>query len=311
MSFTKEVKNELARFKLNKKCCQIAELAAILRIDGTFHIKGKGSFAIHTIGENAAVARRTYKFLVDLFGLDSEIVAVRGDKLKKVFSYVIYIPPQNSLNEVLRQTGILNDAAMIRDRILSQLVKRNCCAASYLRGAFLGGGAISDPKKESHFEIVVDNKQICLDIEKLFNHFKLNPRVVTRKRNHSVYLKDSESIVRFLALTGAYNSLLEWEDNKILKDVRNYANRMVNCDTANLDRAVRAASSQIEIINKIEEVFGLNNLTDGLKEIAYLRLNNPESDIKELGELCDPPLSKSAVYHRLRRLSKLAEKFDD
>lgn len=311
MSFTKEVKNELTRFKLSKKCCQIAELSAILRIDGTFHIKGKESFAIHTISENAAVARRTYKLLIDLFGLDCEIGVTRFDKLRKSLSYVIYIPPQKSLIQALKQTGILTNGVMIRYGILSRLIKKNCCAASYLRGAFLSGGMISDFRKENHFEIVVDNKQISLDIEKLFNRFKLNPRIVTRKRNYGVYLKDSESIVKFLALVGAHNSLLKWEDSKVLKDVRNYANRMVNCDTANLGRTIKAASTQIELINKIEEVFGLNNLPDSLREVAYLRLDNPQADIRELGEISDPPLSKSAVYHRLRRLNKLAERFDD
>jgi DNA-binding protein WhiA len=308
MSFASEVKNELARFQPSKKCCQLAELSAILRMDGSFHILGKGLYAFHTLTENAAVARKTFRLLSGLFDVDSEVIVRRKRTLGKGNEYLIYIPSQAHLIQVFNETGILDDQMRIRYDVLPRLVRKNCCAAAYLRGAFLGGGSVSSPQKNCHFELVTDNKRLSDDLRRLLIQFQLNAKISSRKRNYAVYIKGSDEIIRFLALVGAHSSLFKWEDAKILKSIRNQVNRLVNCETSNSDKAVEAAQSQINDINLIKEVFGLDWLTDGLREIAQARLDNPEVAIRELGEMCDPPLSKSAAYHRLRRLHQLANR---
>jgi len=306
MSFSSQVKNELAHVQPSKKCCRLAELSAILRLDGTFHIQGENIYAFHTKTENAAVARKTYKFLTTLFSVDAGILASKSDRLKKNNEYVIYLPAQPALNQVLNETGILDDNMRLRYGTISRLVRKKCCALAYLRGAFLGGGALGDPQKEYHFELVTDSEELAADLVGIMNRFDLGARMSKRRKNFAVYLKESDKIVGFLALVGAHNTLLKWEDIRIIKDVRNLVNRMVNCDTANLNKSVEAAQAQIEDIKVIDSLWGLSSLPEGLREIAEVRLQFPEANIRELGELCSPLLSKSAVYHRLRRLSELA-----
>ncbi|MDI6892593.1 MAG: DNA-binding protein WhiA [Actinomycetota bacterium] len=305
-SFSTSVKNELARVQPGKKCCQLAELSAIVRMDGVFHIQGKGSYALHTLTENAAVARRVLKLTSDLFQIETQ-VEVERSPLQKANNYIVFIPNQPSLGQFLNELGVLDDAMNIRYDVPPRLVRKACCALAYLRGAFLGGGFVGDPRKEYQLELTTNNAQLAFDLRELMKRFNLTAQLVPRRGSYVVYLREGEQIVRFLALVGAYSSLLKLEDVRVLKELRNRVNRLVNCDTANLGKTVEAALSQLRDITLMEEEVGLGRLPQALQEIAEMRLQAPYANLRDLGEMRDPPLSKSAVNHRMRRLSRLAD----
>ncbi|MDI6821688.1 MAG: DNA-binding protein WhiA [Actinomycetota bacterium] len=304
MSFSTQVKNELARLQPNKRCCQRAELSAILRMDGSFHIRN-GAFAFHTLTENAAVARKTLKLFSSLSDIKLRL-EVKRSIFQKANDYILFIPPQPELYRILMDLEILNADRQIIYGIVTELVRRSCCAITYLRGAFLGGGFINDPRKKYHFELTTDDSQFALDLKDLLERFEINAKIF-QKRKYVIYLKEAEQILRFLALVGAFNAVLKWEDIRILKEMRNQVNRLVNCDTANLNKVVEATLTQISDITLIEEEVSLYSLSKGLREVAQARIQFPYVSLRELGELCNPPLSKSAVYHRMRRLNQIAK----
>ncbi len=273
---------------------------------GTLHVLGDESFSLEAHVEHAAVARKIYRLFKSLFPLEIEVV-IRRSVLHRATDYLIAVPEQPSLPQALNELGILDDRLSIARGIPGRLVSKGCCSASYLRGAFLGGGFASNPKGEYHFELTTDNAAFAEGLKDLLAKFGLRAGVLERSRNLAVYLKSADDILKVLAAMGAYGALLEWEDARIVKEMRAQVNRMVNCDAANLGKAAAAAIRQVEDIKLIEERVGLDALSKSLKEIANLRLENPSANIRELGELSSPPLNKSAVYHRLRRLSRLAQ----
>lgn len=307
MSFSIQIKDELAHRRPRKKCCQVAELSAIIRMDGSLHLQGQPNrYALHISTENAAVARKALKLFGDIFELKGE-VTVRRWRLRDSNNYLLYIPENPRMGQVLNELGILDDSLNIRYGIAPRLVKQSCCAIAYLRGLFMGGGFVGHPAGEYHFELVTDNYTLAQDAQKLLNRFGLSPKILTRKKNFALYLKGADQIAQLLALIGAHTAVLKWEDVRILKGMRSSVNRLVNCDTANLNKAVEAALAQLSDIALIEEEIGLDRLPRGLADLAHTRLTHPQASIKELGEACEPPLSKSAVYHRIRRIQFLAD----
>lgn len=307
MSFSSDIKHELARINLPRACCKKAELSAIIKFDGSFHILGQGKFALHSACQDPAIARKTVKLITELFDLEHE-VAVKRSPFKKGHDYLIYAPSQPKLNQALNEIGILDDKMLIVPSFLYRLVRKDCCAASYLRGAFLGGGSMGDPAKGYHFELNTDNGRLATDLINLFERFKINAGLSMKGKKYVIYIKDGEGVSKLLALTGGHESLLKLEDVRVVKDVRNSVNRLVNCDTANLKRSVQATISQLESIELIDKEVGLNNIPSALFEIAQKRVEFPEANLAELGELCEPKLTKSAVYHRIRRIKNLAGK---
>jgi len=275
-----------------------------LRMDGTLHIQN-GAFALHTLTENAAMARKTLKLFSGLSDIKLRL-EVKRSIFQRANDYILYIPPQPELYWILIDLGILDADRQIIYGIVPDLVRRSCCAIAYLRGAFLGGGFINEPRKKYHFELTMDDSQFALDLKDLLKRFEINAKIF-QKRKYVIYLKEVEQILRFLTLVGAFNAVLKWEDILILKDVRNQVNRLVNCDTANLNKVVEATLMQISDITLIEEEVSLHSLSKGLQEVAQVRIRFPYVSLRELGELCNPPLSKSAVYHRMRRLNQIAE----
>ncbi|MDI6817156.1 MAG: DNA-binding protein WhiA [Actinomycetota bacterium] len=306
MAFSTQVKNELAKLQPKRACCMRAEVSAIIHMDGTLHLLGDGRLALDIATENAAAARLLYKYLTDEFSLKVESI-VRRSVLHKVNNYLIHIPDQPAITQALNEIAIIDDRSRYVPGILPRIVKRDCCAVAYLRGAFLGGGFVSDPKRDYHFELATDNEGLAEDLRSLINRLGLHAKISERQRNFAVYLKDSEEIAKMLVLIGAHTAVLEWEDQRILKEMRGQVNRLVNCDTANVNKAVSAAAEQVDHIRAIDSNIGLENLPPSLQEFARARVEYPYASLRELGELFDPPLSKSAIYHRVRRLSKLAK----
>jgi DNA-binding protein WhiA len=305
VSFTAEVKDELSRIEPKRACCLKAELAALVRIEGTLHISGPGRYRLEIATETAPVARAVIKLLHGVYSLKTELT-VRRSVLHKTNNYLITVPSQPKLPAALAELGILGEQGFSLG-IYPELVKKDHCAIAYLRGAFLGGGFVADPHGDFHFELTAETEQLAEDLVGLMARFDIEARLAKRRGTYAVYLKGAEPIVTFLALVGAHRALLRTEDVRIVKSLRNDVNRLVNAEIANQQKASDAALSQIDAINALAASQGLDNLPPALRELAELRLANPEVSLRELGELADPPLTKSAVYHRVRRIEELAE----
>jgi DNA-binding protein WhiA len=239
-----------------------------------------------------------------VYGLKTELT-VRRSVLHKTNNYLITVPSQTKLAGALSELGILGEHGFSLG-IDAKLVKKDCCAISYLRGAFLGGGFVADPHGDFHFELTAETEQLADDLVALMGRFEIPARVAKRRGTFAVYLKGAEPIVTFLALVGAHRALLRTEDVRIIKSMRNDVNRLVNAEIANQQKTAEAAIGQIEAIEALDRAVGLENLPPALGELAELRLANPDLSLRELGELADPPLTKSAVYHRVRRIEELA-----
>jgi len=308
LSFSTQTKDELARFFPEKRCCQKAELAALIRMDGTLTIAANHKLGLNIVTENAAVARKIIRLGKMVFQLEAEIQIQKSLRLKKSNAYVVRFPSTPLMSDVMKELGILEPSGNIQPGIKKALIKNQCCRRSYLRGVFLGAGSVSSPEGNYHLEIISNDLTYAEELASLIKRFEgIQAKVSSRKNWHIVYLKESEQIVNFLNVIGAHQALLNFENNRIVKGMRNQVNRLVNCETANLNKTVNASFKQVENIKLIHEMFGLDKLPPRLKMIASLRLENPDVSLKELGEMMEPPVGKSGVNHRMRKLEELAE----
>lgn len=308
MSFSAVTKNELARVSVQRPCCRLAELAALVKMDGSIRISSSRRISLGIITENAAVARKIFSLIKTLFGLQTEVLVQRKTQLKKNNVYWVRIPSQPGLGEILRRLGMLDAAGRLsNEAVRDELVRRECCRRAYLRGVFLGGGSVNSPEGNYHLEIITDNETFARFIEKLMQKMRLSARISRRKNWFVVYLKESEQIIDFLNLVGAHSALLNFENARIFKDMRNQVNRLVNCETANLNKTVNAAVRHLENIELISDTVGLGQIPESLREVAELRVKYPDASLKELGELIQPRLGKSGVNHRLRKIEEIAD----
>ena len=311
MSFSSAAKNELSRVIPENRCCQVAELSAMVRMGGIIRFHGSQTVSLRMVTENAAIARKVFTLLKKLYGLNVAIMVRKNKHLKKNNSYIMEITAAMGAKRVLGDTGVLIDGQKVgiglNYSIPKEIIENRCCSRAYLRGAFLGGGSVSNPGKAYHLEFVTNSGQHAEDLKRLANRFELNSKIVERKGNYVVYVKEGEQIVDMLNIMGAYNALLKFENIRIYKDVRNNVNRIVNCETANITKTINASVKQTENIEYIRDSVGLNRLPPNLREVAELRLNYPDASLKELGQMLTPTLGKSGVNHRLRRIEELAE----
>lgn len=306
MSFSAITKEELARINEHKPCCQLAELAALVRLDGTLQISSEQRYALNVTTESAPVARKIYRLAKDILHTPVDIVVRRKLRLRKNNSYLVKIYPRDTEN--LHRLGLLDEQYNILPGISKELIKHRCDQKAYLRGAFLAGGSINNPEGTYHLEIITNDEHYAEALCALFNKFSLGAKVSLRKNWHVVYIKESEHIVEFLGLIGAHHALLEFENVRVFKDMRNQVNRLVNCETANLNKTVDASVRQVENIKLVQSTIGLQALPQALREIAELRLEYPDASLKELGELLTPKVGKSGVNHRMRKIDELAER---
>lgn len=314
MSFSSATKDELARIYPEDEESKIAELAALIRMIGTISIYGNMKMSLSLTTENASVARLVFKLIKDLFGITPETMVRRSRYLKKNLSYLIFIPNRENAEMILNRVGILNyenGHVKLSYGIDKKIVKSIKAKKAYLRGAFLGGGSISNPEKAYHMEFITHNVEHGKDLSKLINSFHLNSKVIARKNNYVVYLKEGEQIVDVLNIIGAHSSLLNLENIRVYKEMRNNVNRIVNCETANLTKTINASLRQVESINYIKDSVGLDYLPPSLKEIAELRINYPDLSLKELGQMLVPPVGKSGVNHRLRKIEEISKKLKE
>lgn len=284
----------------------MAELSGILRVSGSLQ-PGLGGIKALLVTENAAVARLIFTLFKKTFGLHVEVLAAVNRTLNKGHTYTVRL---SDAEETLKELEIIdtNEEGMaIHLGVPSKLLKKSCCRRAYLRGVFLGSGSVSDPEKAYHLEFVTHDPTYAESLRDLINSYELNAKIVSRKQNTIVYLKEGDQIVDMLNIIGAHTALLAFEDVRIIKQMRNDVNRIVNCETANLNKTVDAAVRQIHAIETIRSTVGLSSLPDTLAEIAELRLENTDLTLTELGALLSPPVGKSGVNHRLKKLEKLAE----
>lgn len=283
MSFSSKVKDELLQVSGNARHCQIAELAAI----------------VHFVGKNVNPGQRI------VIPVENEYASQKGFTLLKKTYNIISV--NDSVMESIKLSKDESGEYFLRQAADGRLLKNSCCRSAYLRGAFLSSGSCSDPQKGYHLEIVCDDESQAQQLVEIMRGFDIEAHSILRKKYYVVYIKEGEAIVDLLGIMGAHISLMDLENMRILKEISNDINRRVNCETANIAKTVSAASKQIEDITFIRDKYGLSGLPERLQEIAQVRLENPDASLKELGELMDPPVGKSGVNHRLRKLSELAD----
>lgn len=306
MTYALQAKNELTRREFGRECCQAAELTAFVRLSGNIQISGK-RLSLNVVTSNPAIARRIFSLFKQLFCLSSELLVRRKIRLRKNNVYLIRISESLRVREVLTELGLMREGVLVQE-LAERIKKGKCCGRAYLRGAFLAAGSVSNPENSYHLEIFTDYQQQSDDLAALIETFGLKAKVITRKNGYLVYLKDSEQIVAFLNVIGAHSTLLNFENVRILKDIRNRINRLVNFETANVNKMVEAAVKQAEVIRAIDDSVGLAALEPPLQQLAELRLQYPEASLQELGEMLDPKLGKSGVNHRMRKMEKIAKK---
>lgn len=309
MSFSLKVKDELAKNMTNARHCQLAELAAIIGMCGRIFTSPKGKHSFRVTSENRNVVMKCESLIRKAFCYDSD-VTVRYNIDTKNRIYIVSVLNSEVAIKILLATRIMNqDGSINSDLSLVNTVaiQNMCCKRAFLRGAFLAGGSISDPEKAYHLEIVATGPKKAEQILAAINSFELDARIVVRRRYHVVYLKEGAQIVDMLNVMGAHISLMDLENVRILKEVRNSINRQVNCETANMGKTIQAAVKQVEDIRYIMENVGIDSLSEGLADIARVRLEYPDASLKDLGEKLSPPVGKSGVNHRLRKLSQIAE----
>ena len=297
MSFSGSVKEELAAHVSTARHCQLAELAALLFFGGGVCDGGRH---LCLDMENEAVARKCFTLLKKTFNIET-VMRGRGrlipdDEMERKVTEALYLAGEGWEGIKLTRT------------VSSLLIKNSCCARAWLRGSFLSVGSMSDPRKSYHLEFVCDEKEQAEQLREVLLEFRIEARIIGRKKYQVVYLKEGEGIVELLNVMGAHVSLMELENMRILKEMRNSINRRVNCETANISKTVTAAGRQIEDILLIRDRYGFENLPDNLRQMAEVRLEYPDAALKELGGYLEPVVGKSGVNHRLRRLSEIADK---
>lgn len=305
MSFASETKKELTNLDI-KDCCAKAELSALIRMNGALSFSNQ-KMVVDIQTENAAIARRIYTLLKKCYNVGVELLVRKKMRLKKNNVYLVRL--KEDAKEILEDLKIF-EGFSLRQEISSELVAKKCCKRSYLRGAFLAGGSVNNPETSSyHLEIFSLYKEHNDSLCELMNVFDLNAKTLERKKGFITYLKEAEKITEFLNVIGAHQALLRFEDVRIVRDMRNSVNRLVNCETANLNKTIGASIRQVENIRYIDETVGLGILPDKLREIAELRVAYQDVTLKELGEMVTSgQISKSGINHRLRKIDEIADK---
>lgn len=299
MSFSGQIKEELAQVISSPRHCQLAELAALVQFCG--HIEEDGSLLVQS--ENPLVIRKCFTLLKKTFKIEAA-----AKNQMQTQNYRLFVTGEDAFR-VLEALKICDTAGHLMMRHLTDpvLIKNSCCKRAYLRGCYMAVGSMSDPYKSYHLELVCGLQAQAEQLLKILHDFSLDAKMIIRKKYHVVYMKEGENIADFLNITEAHKALMEFENTRIYKGMRNMVNRKVNCEAANITKTVNAATRQVEDIRLIREKMGLEGLPEPLRQMAYVRLENPQASLGELGKLLDPPVGKSGVNHRLRKLGELAK----
>lgn len=306
-SYASQVKKELASLEVNYEHAK-SELAAFIRMSGSISL-GHKRLQLNVITEHPATARRLFSLMKKVYNIESEIIVSRKMKLKKNNQYVVRI--KERVSEILDDLKIMKPNSFdISTTIPQRVIDSQQDSICYLRGAFLTGGSINNPETSRyHLEIYSNHEDHNEAIAAIMNRFDLNAKTTQRRSGYITYLKGAEQIAEFLNITGATSAMLAFEDLRIMRDMRNSVNRLVNCDTANLKKTANAAARQVENISLIEQTYGLDVLPEKLQILASFRMKNQEMSLKELAaKIPDGPISKSGINHRFKKLNDVADK---
>lgn len=309
MSFASDVRGELARLGVTDACCARSELTAALKCSSrSIAWRGRNRYAVTITASEAPTVRRYFGLLKQFYGIIGQIRTISGDALNNQTRYQLVVPEEDA-QKLLDALDLLDEAAPFGLRVmpLAETVRFACCKKAFARGAFLMRGEVNHPDRRYHFEIVSDTEAMADFIAEQLAYFEIPVKKTCRKSKYVLYLKRAEEISDALSLLGASGSMLAFENVRVKKEVSNRVNRQMNCDNSNINRAVTAAEALIRDIRYIDGELGLEKLPAPLRDMAYARANNPEMPLAELGEQLDPPLGKSGVSARLRRLSAIAD----
>ena len=310
VSYASDVKKELTSLPVHPEHAK-AELAAFLRMNGVLSLHDH-QFSLDITTENPAIARRIFSLIKTAYGIEPLLIVSKKMKLKKNYQYLVRL--QKQVHEILTDLEIFDNNNGLITGIPEKIMSSEQRAMSYLRGAFLASGSVNNPETSRyHLEIYSLYEDHDQDLLKLMNNFfYLNAKETRRRSGYIVYLKEAEKIGDFLHIVGAVNAMLAFEDLRIMRDMRNSVNRLVNCDTANLKKTANAAAKQVEDIQLIEEKFGLENLPEKLTVLARFRLTHPELSLKEVAaQVPDGPISKSGVNHRFQKIREIAKQLKE
>lgn len=308
MSFSRDVKEELVKQINPARHCRVAEIAAIIAFCGSYSFDLNNKTYINVSTENLTVAMKYFMLLEKTFRIRPE-VTVRNNH--KAFSYHIIVKEADSVEKILKAIKVVDDNGVLKlsdDLTDKILIQNTCCKRAFLRGVFMAAGSITDPNKSYQFEIIAGSKENAGTIQEMFKTFGIDSKCTLRKKNYIVYVKESAQISDILNIMEAHVALMNLENVRIFKEMRNSINRKVNCEAANITKTTEASYRQQQDIIYIRDNMGFGNLSEQLKEIATLRIEYPDASLKELGMMMHPPLGKSGVNHRLRKLSETAEK---
>ena len=309
MTFSAQVKEELVRIRPGKPCCMLSELGALTQACGTLSLRGGGRVQVVYRVDSAALARRIFLLLKARIGVTPTLEVARGGRpgAKRTCCLTVDEGGARRLLLSLHMLRETPDGQTEYRRLPRRALTRQCCRRAFLRGAFLGCGSLVQPEKGNHLEFSTSSEALAQAIERVLEKCDVACKRASRREAHVIYLKDGEQIVSLLRVMGAAQSLMAMENVRAQKQVRNRVNRMMNCDQSNLDKQLSAAQQQVRAITRLSLAAGLGKLPPELEAVARLRLSRPDASIAELGALLDPPLSKSGVNHRLRRLCALAD----
>lgn len=314
MSFTLKVKTELADRISNAKHCRVAEIAALISMCGNVSIDEFDRYKVYIKTDTEVTAKKFRELLWKTFHIDTDVEEKDKQLSHSKKTYIVEIKNNKDALTVLNETKIMNSQNEVEEQMnieKNEILKKDCCKRAYLRGAFLSAGSISDPEKSYHFEIKCINKNKANQIVDILKFFDVGAKTINRKNKFIVYLKDSEKVVDALNVMEAPLALLEVETVKVDKEMNNMVNRQMNCDLANTNKTVDAAQRVIEDIKYIEGEVGLSYLPEKLQQVAQIRMENPEESLQDIGDMMNPPLGKSGVNHRLRKISEIAQNLRD
>lgn len=309
MSFASDARGEIARDACAHVCCARSEMAAALLASGGISFRGRDRYALSLTAAEGSVVRRYFAMLKQFWSVTAQIRTLVVDALGGRTRYQLVVPDEAAAG-LLAELGLRDGAALfgVRQAPAPETVRYACCRKSFLRGAFLMCGAVSNPEREYHLEFAAPTEEFADFLTEQIKYFEILAKTTCRKAKYVVYLKRAEDIADVLTLMGASSAVLQMENVRIAKDVRNHVNRQINCDASNIDRIMNAAEAQVRDILYLDEEVGLDKLPKPLREIAQARVENPETSLSALGELLTPPLGKSGVNARMRKLTELARK---
>lgn len=310
MSFSIKVKNELANHISNATHCRIAELAALISMCGSVIIDENNDYNIRIKTETQPTAEKIKKLLWKTFKVNVDISTRENAYSKVGRTYTLLVGDHQQALKILQATKLINENNEIGENFSitnNIVIMKDCCKRAFIRGAFMAAGSISDPNKSYHFEIKCNSEKKAKQLIELLENYNIDGKMVARKGGYVVYIKEGEGIVDVLNVMEAHVSLMEMENVRILKGMSNYYNRQVNCETANIKKTVATSVRQIDDIDFIIQNKGIDYLPEKLQDIAWVRKENPDASLQELGEMLDPPLGKSGVNHRLRKICQIAQ----